>query len=329
MEILPPEGPNNTGKPPTHISEPLTHTIAPRSSVLYGPDGLRAGWSILLYIGVLASLLYLAGFELRWVTRHLHQRIPGGAGGEFHPALAIVAEATTLLVVVLATAAIARLERRPVAFYGLAGADRVRQFVLGIVSGFVLLSLLVGILVATHHLELSRAHMPTGQIFGYAAAWGFFFFLVGMTEEFLLRGYLLFTLARGIRFWPAAVVLAALFGFLHKSNAGESPFGLVAAALVALVFSLSLWRLGHLWWAIGFHTAWDWAESFFYGTADSGTVSAGRLMHAHPSGAVLLSGGGTGPEGSVWVALILVLAAVFVWMTQPDRGLHFQRKMGS
>jgi uncharacterized protein len=116
--------------------------------------------------------------------------------------------------------------------------------------------------------------------------------------------------------------LAAVFGFMHKSNSGESPFGLVAAALIALVFSLSLWRLGHLWWAIGFHTAWDWAESFFYGTPDSGTVSAGRLMQAHPSGAVLLSGGATGPEGSVWIVLVVVLAAVFVWMTQPDHGIR-------
>lgn len=168
--------------------------------------------------------------------------------------------------------------------------------------------------------------MPLGRVLGYAAAWGLACFLVGMSEEFTLRGYLLFTLARGIRFWPAAFLLAILFGALHKGNPGESPFGLVAAALIALVFSLSLWRLGHLWWAIGFHMSWDWAESFFYGTPDSGTVSAGRLMHAHPQGALLLSGGPTGPEGSIWVALVILLAALFVWKTQPNRGIQLGQK---
>ncbi len=322
METLPPELPENLTENATTpvVARPM------RSSILYGPHGLRAGWSILLYLGVLISLLYLAGFELRWFAQHLHQSLHGDKNGEFHPALAIVAEATTLLVVMLATAGMARLERHRVTFYGLAGSDRVRQFFFGIVSGFALLSLLVGILVATHHLELGQAHMPVRQSLLYAAAWGLFFFLVGMTEEFMLRGYLLFTLARGIRFWPAAFVLAALFGLLHKGNHGESPFGLVAAALIALVFSLSLWRLGHLWWAIGFHTAWDWAESYFYGTADSGTVSAGRLMHAHPSGTLLLSGGATGPEGSVWIVLVVLLAALLVWMTQPNHGVHLNVK---
>lgn len=323
MEILPPD-------PPDNLHDARTpQLVAPspgRSTVLFGPHGLRAGWSILLYVGVLLSLLYLAGFELRWFAQHLHQRLPGSSGGDFHPALAIVSEAITLLAVVLATAGMARLEQKRVAFYGLAGFDRARQFLIGIVCGFVFLSLLIGILLATHHLALTEAHMPVGQLLGYAAAWGLCFFLVGMTEEFLLRGYLLFTLARGIRFWPAAFVLAALFGLMHKANPGESPFGLTAAAMIALVFSFSLWRLGHLWWAIGFHASWDWAESFFYGTADSGTVSAGRWMHAHPLGSVLQSGGATGPEGSVWVAVVLLLAAVFVWKTQPNRGLEFGRK---
>lgn len=320
MEILPPEPPQSTRE-----NAAPSVGIAGRSPIFYGPDGLRAGWSIVLYIAVLAVLLVLSRFELRWFAVHLQQK-PNQGGNEFHPAFAIVAESTVLLVIVLATAFMAMLEHRRVAAYGLDGAERVRQFFIGLVSGFCFLSLLVGILVATHHLILSSAHLPAKETVAYAAAWAFCFFLVGMTEEFGLRGYLLFTLARGIRFWPAAILLAALFGFMHKGNHGESPFGLIAAALIALVFSLSLWRLGHLWWAIGFHMSWDWAESYFYGTADSGVVSAGRLMHAQPTGNILLSGGITGPEGSAWILLVVILAALFVWKTQPYRGIRLTEK---
>lgn len=312
MEILPPEIPETPAHPaPTA-----------RLSIFWGPNGLRAGWSVLVYVSILAGLLFLSGFELHWFAARTHQALVGTGPGDVHPAIAMVAEASALLAVVLATAFMGWMEHRRVAFYGLVGSDRVRQFVVGLVSGFGFLSLLIGILVATHHMELSRVHMPTGSAVAYGAAWALFFLLVGMTEELMLRGYVLFTLARGIRFWPAAILLAALFGLLHKGNAGESPLGLVAAALIALVFSFSLWRLGHLWWAIGFHLTWDWAESYFYGTADSGMVSAGRLMHAHPAGAILLSGGATGPEGSAWCLLIIALAAVFVWMTQPYHGIR-------
>ena len=323
MEVLPPDSPDN-------ISEPVAPQIAPaprpRSPVLYGPDGLRAGWSIAIYVGVLIALLFLVGLEMRWLTPHLPASMRATRGSGFHPAIAILSEASVLIALLLATAGMARLEHRRTADYGLAGLDRVRQFLIGLVCGFVFLSLLVGILVATHHLTLTQSHMSLGWALKYAAAWALAFFLVGMTEEFMLRGYLLYTLARGIRFWPAAILLAILFGALHKGNPGESPFGLVAAALIALVFSLSLWRLGHLWWAIGFHMSWDWAESYFYGTPDSGGVSAGRLMEAHAHGATLISGGATGPEGSVWCGLIILLAAILVWTTQPHRGIQLAGK---
>jgi CAAX protease family protein len=322
MEVLPPD-------PSDSIPEstpPLSPAPPARSTVLYGPNGLRAGWSIVIYVAVLIALFFLVGLELRWLTPHLPASMRTRPGSGFHPALAILTEASVLIAVLLATAGMARLEHRYTADYGLAGFDRARQFLTGLVLGFVFLSLLVGILVATHHLTLTQSHMTLGWSLRYAAVWGLAFFLVGMTEEFMLRGYLLYTLARGIRFWPAAFVLAILFGALHKGNPGESPFGLVAAALIALVFSLSLWRLGHLWWAIGFHMSWDWAESYFYGTPDSGGVSVGRLMEAHAHGAKLLSGGATGPEGSVWCGLVIMLAAILVWTTQPHRGVQLVKK---
>ncbi len=322
MEVPPPDP---SGSIP-ESTPPLSPMPPPRSTVLYGPNGLRAGWSIVVYIAVLIALLFLVRLELQWLTPHLPAGMRARPSSGFHPALAILTEASALIAVLLATAGMARLENRYTADYGLAGVDRARQFLIGLVCGFIFLSLLVGILVATHHLTLTQSHMTMGRSLGYAAAWGLAFFLVGMTEECMLRGYLLYTLARGIRFWPAAFVLAILFGALHKGNPGESPFGLVAAALIALVFSLSLWRLGHLWWAIGFHMSWDWAESYFYGTPDSGGVSVGRLMQAHAHGAKLLSGGATGPEGSIWCGLVVLLAAILVWTTQPNRGVQLVKK---
>ncbi|HEY5255706.1 MAG TPA: CPBP family intramembrane glutamic endopeptidase [Acidobacteriaceae bacterium] len=322
MEVTPPDPSANT----PDSTPPLSPAPPPRSTILYGPNGLRAGWSIVIYVAVLAALLFLVGLEMHWLTPHLPASIRATPGSGFHPAIAILSEASALIALLLATAGMARLEHRHTADYGLAGFDRVRQFLIGLVCGFAFLSLLVGILIGTHHLTLTKSHMTLGWSLRYAAAWALAFFLVGMTEEFMLRGYLLYTLARGIRFWPAAIVLAILFGALHKGNPGESPFGLVAAALIALVFSLSLWRLGHLWWAIGFHMSWDWAESYFYGTPDSGGVSAGRLMEAHAHGATLISGGATGPEGSVWCGLVILLAAILVWTTQPHRGVQLVGK---
>lgn len=321
MTSLPPDPHLTTKSTRTPLSRPISGGI--RTVALYGPQGLRAGWKALLFIGVLFSLLFLSTVEIRSIASRMGQNGAIITGGEIHPALLIVGEAATLIAVLLATMAMARLEQHRAADYGLTGTHRLRQFVIGLVSGFGFLSFLIAILITTHHLTLHATHSSVAYKFHYAGAWGVCFLLVGFTEELMFRGYLLFTLDRGIGFWPAAVLLAALFGLMHRGNHGESPFGLIAAALVALVFSLSLWRLGHLWWAIGFHAAWDWAQSFFYGTPDSGTVSVGRLMEAHPLGPSTWSGGSTGPEGSVWIIPVLALLAAFVWFSQPKQTSHF------
>ncbi len=102
---------------------------------------------------------------------------------------------------------------------------------------------------------------------------------------------------------------------------GESPLGLVSAGLIGMVFCLTLWRTGSLWWALGFHAAWDWAQSFVFGVADSGTMVKFHLLGTHPLGKVLLSGGATGPEGSELIlGVIVLITGVVVWTLPVARG---------
>jgi membrane protease YdiL (CAAX protease family) len=121
-------------------------------------------------------------------------------------------------------------------------------------------------------------------------------------------------------FWTAAIMFSILFGLGHGSNPGESPIGLLSAGLAGLVFCFSLWRTGSLWWAIGFHASWDWGQSFLYGVADSGLMAQHHLLATHPVGKVVLSGGATGPEGSIAILGVFVVIAVIIVFTLPRRG---------
>jgi membrane protease YdiL (CAAX protease family) len=125
-----------------------------------------------------------------------------------------------------------------------------------------------------------------------------------------LRGYSQYTLARGIGFWPAALILSSAFGLIHLRNGGEQWPGLLAAAFIGLFFCLTLRRTGTLWFAIGFHAAWDWGETFFYSVPDSGMVAPGHLLSSSLRGPQWLSGGSVGPEGSI--LCFLVIAATWV-----------------
>jgi hypothetical protein len=120
--------------------------------------------------------------------------------------------------------------------------------------------------------------------------------------------------APGSGFWQAAWVTSTLFGSIHIGNGGENWVGIFAAALIGFVFCVSVRVTGSAWWAIGCHASWNWAESYFYGTADSGMVASGHYLNTTPAGNVLWSGGADGPEGSLLVigVILLLLVALLV-----------------
>ena len=159
------------------------------------------------------------------------------------------------------------------------------------------------------------------QILGWGVLWFFFFLLVGFFEEYSLRGYLLYTLADGIGFWPAAIIQAVLFARGHMGNGGETRIGIIATGIFALFAAATLWRTGNLWLAVGAHAGWDWGQSFFFGVNDSGIQMPGHLFNPRATqGPEWLTGGSVGPEGSV-VTLILwaLMAVLFLWLYRKRR----------
>jgi membrane protease YdiL (CAAX protease family) len=114
-------------------------------------------------------------------------------------------------------------------------------------------------------------------------------------------------------FWQAAWVTSTGFGLIHTFNHGENAIGIFAAAAIGFAWCASVHLTGSAFWAIGCHAAWDWGETFFYGTADSGLAPNGHLFTTTPAGNPLFSGGADGPEGSLLIigAILLLLVLVF------------------
>ena len=306
--------------------------------VFFGTDGLRAGWSILIFIALMAG--FLRGVS---ALNHILHLLPkaGAANADAAPAFAFATESIPFFATLLVTWIMSRIEKRPASVYGLGDQRKFPHFFAGLAWGVTCLSLLVFTLLKTGLLVIDSRLLFGSDIFRYGAIWLFGFLLVGLLEEYLTRGYLQYTLTRGLAgfykwafktrhsaalgFWTAAAIFSIVFGLGHNSNPGESPIGVAAAGLAALVFCLSLWRTGSLWWAIGFHTSWDWAQSFLYGVADSGIMVKFHLFATHPVGKPLLSGGATGPEGSIFILPVLSLVTVIILFTLPGTGNNYAR----
>lgn len=276
--------------------------------IFTGNQGLRAGWSALVFLAIFV-VLGLGSSRLARVISPMSREQPAVPGPS------ILHEALPLAALFVATWIMAKIEKRPVLSYGFVDDRKLIRLVSGVMIGFVAVSGLVGLLWATHLLIFEGRLLSGAIILKYAVLWGVMFFLVAIFEEGLLRGYLQYTLARGLNFWWAAAILSVLFGALHVSNKGESPIGIFVAIAAGLVFCLSLWLTQSLWWVVGVHTGWGWAEGYFYGVSNSGVASQGHLYATRPTGSLIWSGGPTGPEGSIYALLILLVLAIGIWLT--------------
>lgn len=319
---------------PTEIIAPAQPSVI--RGIFIGKDGLRAGWSLLIFIALFAGIIY-------GVNVFAHKVHPGTAnaakaGFEMPVKMAIIGECFGFLMALLVSWIMSKIERRHISVYGLGGSRKVARFFAGLAWGVVCLSLLVVALWRAGLLVIDGRLLFGSDILRYGALWMVGFLFAGLLEEYLMRGYLQFTLTRGLAglygwifkarlgtarsgealgFWTSAVILSILFGLGHGRNPGESPVGLLGAGLAAMVFCLSLWRTGSLWWAIGFHAAWDWSQSFLYGVADSGMMAQHHLLATHPIGKPILSGGATGPEGSIFIVAIIALISLIIFLTLP------------
>jgi hypothetical protein len=314
--------------PASTILTPVPPQPSTLRKIFIGQDGLRSGWGLLIFIAIFAGL----AFTINMTLRKLGVPKPK-PDAEMSPLFGILGEGGTLLLVFLVTWIMSKIERRRFSVYGLSDTRKLAHFFAGMAWGIVCLSVLILTLLKTGLLVISGRLLFGPDILRYGAVWLLGFLLVGLVEENLTRGYVQYTLTRGLAaiyerafktrhstalgFWTSAIIFSVLFGLGHHSNPGESPIGLLSAGLAGFVFCFSLWRTGSLWWAIGLHTSWDWGQSFLYGVADSGLMVQHHLLATHPLGKPILSGGTTGPEGSVFILGVLALLAVIVVLTLP------------
>ena len=279
--------------------------------IFYNERGLRAGWRLLIYLGMIWLLILGAGLIAKRLTSG-HPR--GAPSSEFIRTMIQAAVEFILFLVLLFLAwVMSKIERRKLGVYGLPLQRPVLSgFIRGyFIWGFLPLAILLSILRALRVFYFGNIIALNAQILGWGVLWFFFFLLVGFFEEYSFRGYFLYTLADGIGFWPAAVIQAILFAWVHMGNGGETRVGIVAAGIFAVFAAATLWRTGNLWLAVGAHAGWDWGQSFFFGVNDSGLQVPGHLFNPHVSqGPDWLTGGSVGPEGSVVTLVLWVLMTV-------------------
>ncbi|WP_394834266.1 CPBP family intramembrane metalloprotease [Pendulispora rubella] len=201
-----------------------------------------------------------------------------------------------------------RVDRRPWGGMALPPLANGRTpLLIGLAFGTALLFLVAGIQLGAGWIELTRSGesgMAAGVAAGLAGS-----IAVGFSEELLFRGYILQNLGEEMPFWAATLVAGVAFAVLHMFVGGFGLGFILSAVTMGAFFSITRILSGSLWFAIGTHAAWDWAQAYLVGLgAVNHPAQDHSLLHVTQHGPTWMVGEAPSIEGGLLFTLIFLAA---------------------
>jgi uncharacterized protein len=276
--------------------------------IFFNSRELRAGWRLLIFLALIV-VFYMAS---RKVLEHL--TLPNG----LHPVSIIAEDAAGLIVALLATVIMARIERRKLTVYGIPAARDLfgKLFWRGVVWGLVMPAATILLMFLAGGYHVHGLNVTGAELAKFAALWIVANLFIGFAEEVFFRGYFLYTLSDCIGFWAAALINAIGFGALHYFTKPHERWEDWAAVTIITVFIvLAQRRTGSLEFSIGMHAAFDFQNLFIISGMNGGLFATGRLLNAEFPGPDWKTGGLLGPEASWFTLLVSVVAVVLLHFT--------------
>ena len=271
---------------------------------------LRPIWRALLF--VIASVVIQTAF-LDWSFTRIAEwlQLPQ----TFSPGPLAFAEFENFLTALIITGAFALYERRRVDSYGLA-INRAfsRETLEGAIGGIAMAAFVAAGMIVLGGMHIRGLALAGSALVGFALAWLGTNICVGIAEEFWFRSYFQQTLWKAIGFWPSAIVIALIFAAIHYFfKQGENVWDVITLVSLSLLLSYSMLRTGALWFAVGFHIAFDYMQLFVIGTPNGGNIPVGRLLNVRFTGPAWLTGGVLGTEASFLMYPAIALLWLYVW----------------
>jgi len=180
---------------------------------------VRSGWRLLIFVALFVGIgrLVMIGLE--------HAHLPDFEG--LHPVDLAIGEGGLLVASLMATAIMARFERRRLSVYGIPPLRDLfgRLFWVGAAWGLVMPSAIILLIFLGGGYHVHGLNLHGAELAKFAGLWLFTNLLIGLSEEITFRGYFLYTLADGIGFWrlpwSMQLVLARCIISPSRTSAGK------------------------------------------------------------------------------------------------------------
>jgi membrane protease YdiL (CAAX protease family) len=274
-----------------------------------GPAGFRYGWRFLLFAA--AIILVFQFLEQPAITffaakLHLDQNALTAQA-------IILSDVFDLIVILIVTGVAARFERRRIDSYGLPLSEAFGGFFWNGTLVGLLTIIFVGLgMLFTLGMRVHGVALQGAEIIASPVLWLIAMLLVGVSEEYIFRGYALQSLWFGAGFWPASLITSALFAGAHLSKPHENAIDIGMIFVLGMLLCVTVKITRSLWWAVGWHAAFDFGQFFIIGTRNGGQVPVGRLFDATFPGPAWITGGELGTEASYFMIPPVIATFLYV-----------------
>lgn len=203
------------------------------------------------------------------------------------------------------------IEKRSLYSMGFVKKNSIKDYLVGIVIGFVMFGsgVLISFFTGTLTFEGFVLNGGIGLLLAFFAG----FIIQGMSEEVMLRGYLMVSITTRNSAILAVVTNSVIFAALHLLNNGVSVLGILNIILFGVFASVYMLRMNSIWGICAIHSVWNFAQGNIFGIRVSGIETPVSVFSFVPKETgTLINGGDFGLEGGLAVTIVLVVSIILV-----------------
>ena len=149
------------------------------------------------------------------------------------------------------------------------------------------------------------------------------FVLVALSEELLLRGYVLNNLIKSMHRIIALAISSIMFMLIHILNSNSSWIGFLNIFLAGILLGLPYIYTKSLWLPIALHFSWNFFQGIIFGFNVSGHVTYSLFTQSRTADTIW-NGGKFGFEGSVLSIIFQIVAILALWWYYSKRSEQYQ-----
>ena len=234
---------------------------------------------------------------------------------------------TTVIAIVITIYHCIKVEKRPITSMGFRKEGMIKEYLKGLLLGFILISLVVGIEVLTGSLKITGFSNLSFTSILIIIVFMIGFFIQSAEEEIMLRGYFLTTLGVNNSIPVAIIVSSFGFSLLHIFNDGFGIISLINIALIGVFFGLYYIQTDNIWGVAAIHGIWNFAQGNIYGIQVSGMNITRTLLKSEAiEGKELFNGGSFGAEAGIIATIVYIVFIIGMLIYMYKKGTIMKKE---